>query len=178
MLRDKMRVTVLNLFLLLTINLYGQVDNELILTQEHNDKWFEKIEKLNLKDQLEVINRRLLADTNIFVPNNLDRVEIDKLDGRQVGFCKPLMLFGGVIFSIENRTKTGDIRYLTTLLTTKTVEKVEIVKADQATALFGSRGICKGLIITTNSKKTRRKLKKLDDKMYPPIVVKEIRWRH
>ena len=37
-----------------------------------------------------------------------------------------MMLIGGVLISIENRTQTSDIKYLTTLLTAKTVKKIEI----------------------------------------------------
>lgn len=171
-----MRILILTIFSLVTISLYGQSKPDLILTQEQNDKWFEAFEQLSLQNQIDFLHKRLLADTNMFVPTNFDRLETVQLKGRQVGFCKPIIVAGGVEISIENRTKPVDVRHLTSLLTAKTVERIEIVKGDQATALFGSRGICKGIIISINGKRTKRKLQKLADDMYP--VIKEIRWRH
>ena len=168
----------MNMLLLLTTNLIAQVDSGLILTQEQNDKWFERFGQLGLKDQIETLNKRILMDTNVFVTNTLDRLVIEKVNRRQVGFCKPMMLIGGVLISIENRTQTSDIKYLTTLLTAETVKKIEIIKEDQASALFGQRGICKGLNVTITSKRTKRKLETLEPKMYSPTVTKEIRWRH
>jgi hypothetical protein len=171
-----MRVLMLTIFSFLTISLYGQSKDDLILTQEQNDKWFETFEQLTLRNQIEFLNKRLLADTNIFVTTNFERLETVQLNGRQVGFCKPIIVAAGVEISIENRTEPRDVRHLTSLLNTKTVERIEVVKGDQATALLGSRGICKGIIISINGRRTTRKLEKLTDDMYP--VIKEIRWRH
>jgi len=51
------------MLLLLTTNLIAQVDSGLILTQEQNDKWFERFGQLGLKDQIETLNKRILMDT-------------------------------------------------------------------------------------------------------------------
>ena len=173
-----MRVLIFTIYSFLTINLYAQNQADLILTEEQNEKWFETLEQLSLPNQIDFLNKRLLADTNIFVPSNLDRVHVDKPDNRQVGFCKPIIVVGGIAISIENRTKSNYIIQLTSLLTSKTVKKLDIIKDDLATGLYGSRGTCKGLLITLDNKRIKRKLKKLTDKMHPSMVVKEIRWRH
>lgn len=171
-----MRLLLITTFSLLTIVLCGQNKDDLVLTQEQNDKWFETFGQLSLEKQIETLNKRLLADTNIFIPNNFELLEKVQLNGRQVGYCKPLMVAGGVQLSIENRTSPEDIQHLTSLLTTRTVKKIEAIKGNQATALFGSRGTCNGIIITIKGRRTKRKIEKLADDMYPAI--KEIRWRH
>jgi hypothetical protein len=172
----QMRLLIITTLYFFTTVLYGQTKDNLVLTQEQNDKWFESFGQLKLDKQLEALNKRLLADTNIFVPTNFELLEKVQLNGRQVGFCKPLMVAGGVQISIENRTRTEEVKQLTSLLTTRTVKKIEVITGDKATALLGSRGVCNGIIITIMGKRTKRKLEKLADDMYPSI--KEIRWRH
>jgi hypothetical protein len=132
--------------------------------------------QLGLDKQIDFLNKRLLADTNIFVPTNFELLEKTQLNGRHVGFCKPLVIAGGVQISIENRTRAEDVKQLKSLLTTRTVEKIEVITGDKATALLGSRGVCNGIVITIKGRRTERKLEKLADDMYPAI--KEIRWRH
>jgi hypothetical protein len=171
-----MRILLITTFSLLTTVLLGQIKDDLVLTQEQNDNWFGSFEQLGLDKQIEFLNRRILADTNIFVPTNFELLEKVQLNGRQVGFCKPLMVAGEVQISTENRTRTEDVKHLTSLLTTRTVKKIEVVKGNKATALLGSRGACNGIIITIKGRRTKRKLEKLADDMYPAI--KEIRWRH
>lgn len=173
-----MKFLILTIFSFLTISLYAQNQADLILTQEQNDHWFETLEQLSLQNQIDFLNKRLLTDTNIFIPNRLDRIQGDKLAGRQAGFCKPIIVAGGTAISIGNRTLPNDIIQLTSLLNSSTVKKIEVIKGDEATGLFGSQGVCKGLLITVNKKRTKRKLKKLADKMHPEMVVKEIRWKH
>jgi hypothetical protein len=164
-----MKILILTLFSLLTISLYGQRTDDLILTQEQNDKWFETLEQLTPQNQITFLNNRLLADTNIFVMTNDDRHKTIQLNGRQVGFCKPIIAAGGVLLSIENGTRPGDVRRLTALLTHKTVERIEVLKSDRASALWGSRGICKAIIISINGKRTKRKLEKLAKDIYPTV---------
>ncbi|MCD9014453.1 hypothetical protein [Parachryseolinea silvisoli] len=161
-----MKILILTIFALLTVSLYGQSKEDLILTQEQNDRWFEAFDQLTLQNQVEFLNNRLLADTNIFVKATFDRHKTDPLNGRQVGFCKPIIVAGGVRISIENRTKPKDVRRLTSILTPKTVERIDVLKGDDAFALWGSRGICKAIIISVNGRHTKRKLKKLAKDIY------------
>jgi hypothetical protein len=106
-LKTKMKVLIFTIYSFLTISLYAQNQADLILIQEQNEKWFETLEQLSLPNQIDFLNKRLMADTNIFVPSNLDRVHVDKLDNRQVGFCKPIIVAGGIAEVTEESPPRG-----------------------------------------------------------------------
>src|SRR6267154_3576002 len=143
---------ILVICFLWSINLLAQSDPNLILTQGQNEKWFQKLEQLDLQKQIEFINKRILADTNIFIPDNLDRLTIENPDKRVTGFCKPAMLVGGILLYVENRTQSKYLRKLTSLLTVRTVVSIKIMDTNTAQALFGSRVTCEGLQINVKSK--------------------------
>jgi len=172
-----MRFILFSIFILGTIKLFGQVDGkDLILTQEQNENWFIRLGQIEFKDQVDLIDRRLLLDTNVFIPNRYTR---ENFNGRRLaGFCKPIIVAGGIPILIENTTNTDGIERLTKLLNVKTIKSIQIIDGEKATAIYGSRGECKVLIVTIEKKSTKRKLKKLNEKMNPNTVIKEIRWRH
>ncbi len=174
-----MRALVLSIFILGTISLFGQVvRRDLILTQEQNEDWFLHLEQSELKDQVELINRRILSDTNVFVPSNTDRYIAENVNGRILGYCKPIIVAGGTLFYIGNGTKTSDIKRLTELLTIKTIKSIEVIPKEKAIGIYGSRGECRELLVTIKKNSTKKKLAKLEKKIHPPIVIKNIRWRH
>jgi hypothetical protein len=167
-----MRAIFFTIFIFVAITLCGQVEgNDLILTQEQNANWFIQLEQIELKNQIELINKRILLDTNVFIPpNRTDRYLTDNLNGRLSGYCKPVIVAGGVPIYIENRTKISDIKRLTDLLNLKTINSIEIISGDKAKAIYGSKGGCKALIVTLRKKSTKRKLEKLEMKMHPSTV--------
>ena len=171
-----MRLIILNILVLGAIELFGQVDStDLIVTQKQNENWFIHLGQIGFKEQVELINRRVLLDTNVFIPN---RYTADNLNGRLSGYCKPILVAGGIPFYIKNKTKAGHIARLTELLTVKTIKSIEIVSGEKATAIFGSAGECKVLVVTMRKKSTKRRLARLEKKMQTPTVTRELRWKH
>ncbi len=162
-----------------TIQLFGQIESrDLILTQEQNEDWFLHLEQSDLKDQVVLVNKRILSDTNVFIPNKTDRYIAENLNGRLIGYCKPIIVAGGIPIYIGNGTKTSDIKSLTGLLTIKTIKSIEVIPEERAIEIYGFKGECKELLVTIKRKSTKRKLEKLEKKIHPPIVIKNIRWRH
>lgn len=174
-----MRAIILTIFILGTLNLFGQIESTgLILTQEQNEDWFLHLGQSTLKDKIKLINKRILSDTNVFVPNKTDRYIAENLNGRLSGYCKPVIVAGGIPIYIENKAETSDVKRLTELLNSSVIKSIEIISGEKAIAIYGSRGECKVLVVTILKKSTIRKLEKLDEKMNPPKVTREIRWRH
>jgi hypothetical protein len=63
--------TIIFLFGLIT---YGQVNGQLILTEEENLSWINKLKEKELEGRLNILRTRILADTNVYVKNIGDRV--------------------------------------------------------------------------------------------------------
>ena len=84
--------------------------DSLVLTKDQNDKWILKLEKETKSKQLDLIKKRILLDTNIYIRQSYqDRIKIDneKQKGiRTEGYGKPLLIFNGQYYGhINNKTK-------------------------------------------------------------------------
>ena len=174
-----MRFILSCLIILRTISVYGQADSaELILTKEQNENWFIHLGQSDLKEQVESINKRILIDTNVSVFSGIDRHVAEHLSNKRAGYCKPIIVAGGVPIYIENKTKTIYLERLTELLKPKSIKAIEIMSGDKAMAIFGSRGECNVIVMTVKRKSTAKRIAKLDKEMHPKVVRQGAKWRH
>jgi hypothetical protein len=142
------------LFCLSFLSTFGQTES-LILSREQNNNWLDSLKVLTLDKQLSAINRRLLADTNIFVKKYYaDRIKLkDSLGKRVYGDGKPIIIIGADYIAINNNTKSKNIVELTMLLTKNTIKKISILDGNdpKTIAIYGSSGLS-GIILMTLTK--------------------------
>ncbi len=153
--------TIIFLFGLLT---YGQVNGQLILTEEENLSWINKLkEEKELEGRLNILRTRILADTNVYVKNIGDRVTLTTQENRnkELGLCRPLLIVEGYYINVINVTNGTDRTTVETLvkeLTTDRIKQFEVVDGEKAKALFGQNGWCGVILLTTINKKAKKAL--------------------
>jgi hypothetical protein len=150
--------TIIFLFGLLTC---GQVNGQLILTEDENLEWINKLrEEKELNRQLSILRTRILADTNVYIKNIGDRVILKTEENRnkELGLCRPLLIVEGYFIQISNDTDEQVVKDLTKELTTDNVKQLEVVEAQKAKDLFGQNGWCGVILLTTKNKKAKKSL--------------------
>ena len=155
------QMRLLTLTFLLGLLTYGQVNGQLILTEEENFAWINKLrDEKELSIRLEIIRTRILADTCVYVKNLGDRVtfKTGKNESKKDGLCRPILQVEGYFIQITNDTDRQTIENLTKELTTKNVKQLEIVDADKAKSLFGQNGWCGVIMMTATNKKAKKTL--------------------
>lgn len=149
------------LILLFGLLIYGQVNGQLILTEEENLAWINKLRaEKELSTRLEIIRTRILADTDVYVKNIGDRVtfKTGKNENKKDGLCRPILIVEGYFIQITNDTDRKTIENLTNELTTKNVKQLEVVDGEKAKALYGQNGWCGVILMTATNKKAKKTL--------------------
>ncbi|MCW5911359.1 MAG: hypothetical protein KIT62_09810 [Cyclobacteriaceae bacterium] len=148
--------TILLLFGLLIL---GQVNGQLILTEEENLCWIEKLKsEKELEKQLIVLRARILADTNVYVKPIGDRVILKTEENKniEIGLCRPLLIVEGYYISMTNNTEQITIENLVKELTTDNIKQLEILDGEKAKSLFGQNGWCGVIFLKTTNKKAKK----------------------
>jgi TonB-dependent SusC/RagA subfamily outer membrane receptor len=159
-------LTILLLTLGTILKAQSTIDS-LVLTKEQNENWILKLEKEAPKyRQLELIRRRILLDTNIYVNQYFaDRLKIDndKLRGtRTEAYGRPLLVFNQLYAAdIGNGTRSESIMELSELLTDDRIKSISILKGNQAAAIYGTRANNGVILLTTKNKRTLEEIKKI-----------------
>jgi hypothetical protein len=150
--------TIIFLFGLLT---YGQVNGQLILTEEENLSWINKLkEEKEIEGRLNILRTRILADTNVYVQNIGDRVILTTQENKnkELGLCRPLLIVEGYYINVTNDTDRTTVENLVKELTTDRIKQFEVVDGEKAKALFGQNGWCGVILLTTTNKKAKKAL--------------------
>lgn len=143
------------IILLLTVfNLSAQINTDLIITKEQSENWVENLKSNDLKTKIELINQRILADTNVYY------IATQSPHGKTIinekynykSYQRPLYVFinesGGKRISLSNNPKTESILKLTELISSKNILKIEVKNEFNEMVIYGTRGLV-GLIIMT-----------------------------
>lgn len=137
--------------------IYGQANGQLILTEEDNISWTNKLRNEKKPSaQLDILKSRLLADTSVCVKYFGDRVIV--LSDKPNAICRPIIVVGGQFINITNDTETKEIKKLTEKLTKNNFREVKILEDNQATALYGQRGICGAILLTPKNKRIKKEI--------------------
>ncbi len=158
-----MRLQVLSI--VIGLFTYGQAHGQLILTEEENKAWIEKIRtEKELNKQLDLLRNRMLADTNVYVMIFGDRVilKTDKDKQKVDGLCRPLIFVDGQPIYIKNGTSTKAIKKLVNSLTDDNIKGLSVADDNQATALYGSTGLCGLIALKSKNKKVKKELLKIN----------------
>lgn len=153
----RLRTIIFSLILLT----YGQVSGQLILTEEENLTWINKLKgEKGLEGQLNILRTRILADTNVYVKNIGDRVvlETEKNKNKEIGLCKPLLLVEGYFMNITNDTEKTTVENLVKELTLDRIKQLEVVDGERAKSLFGQNGWCGVILLVPKNKKAKKLL--------------------
>jgi hypothetical protein len=113
----------------------AQVSDSAIATIEQNERWMNELEKLPMKEQVARITKRLLLDTNVYARNSFSaEMRYSKNNG-----ARPLYVIGGIPIYLCNIEDVKDVVKLTTLISEAEIKHVQILRKEQATALYGTR---------------------------------------
>jgi len=143
----------------------GQLKN-LILTREQNNTWMDSVKRLSFDQQLLNINYRLLADTNVYVRQFYNgRIQsnytiADSLGNRKHGDGKPMIVIGGSLLFIDNKTVTNKIIRLTALINKNNIKEIFFLTPNDpaTTAVYGYEGRSGVIIMTLIKKKYFKKI--------------------
>lgn len=123
-----MRTLSILFFISIVAELPGQSIDSLIITQEQNEQWLDKLERENLEGKVAMIRKRTLLDTAIYVRQSFsDRIKIEdqyKNEKRVEGSCRPLLVFDGQPVHITNGTGKEQIKDLADILNTTYIKEV------------------------------------------------------
>jgi hypothetical protein len=162
---------ILNVVFLLTISysISAQQIPDLILTKEQNEKWIDELEQMDLDNQLALIRKRILLDTNVFIkrsyPHGIRPANESEIGNRTTGYHKPLWIFGGgasLSLKFGNKTENKAACQLSVFLNEQEVIEIQILRHARAGALYGTRGSEGGVIIFTfESKESLDRIEKI-----------------
>ena len=149
------------IILILGLLTWGQVNGQLILTEEENLNWIEKLKgEKELEKQLTILRTRILADTNVYVKNIGDRVILKTQENKnkEIGLCRPLLIVEGYYINVTNDTERTTVENLVKELTTDRIKQLEILDGEKAKSLFGQNGWCGVVLLVTTNKKAKKAL--------------------
>lgn len=143
----------------------GQLNN-LILTEEQNNHWFDSLSSLSLENKLTAINNRILSDTAVFVKNFYnDRIKVNDQPGDRVyGNSKPVIIVNNQqAIVIKNETATAKIHALSHLLTPKYIAAILLLSGSKPStlAIYGRQGEGGIILLTLAKKRFQKKFKAL-----------------
>jgi len=149
------------ILIIIGFHTWGKVSGQLILTEEENIAWIDKLKnKKELSEQLSMLRTRMLADTNVYVKNIGDRVIVktEENKNKALGLCRPMVIVEGYFIQVSNDTDNKTVEDLTNELTTDRIKQLEVVDVDKAKALFGQNAWCGVVLLTTKNKKSKKAL--------------------
>jgi hypothetical protein len=143
------------------------VKTDSILTENQNIEWISKFEKLNSKpEQIIEAKKKILADTIYKRPTTSCRIIIQSQESIEearakenceckivfvLGFKKSAYLLEPIEYPKTNR--------ILELVTEKNIDKITVLKGDIASALYGTNGRCGVVVMYSDSRKFKRKIK-------------------
>jgi hypothetical protein len=170
----KQLFTVLCIFLFYTEGFSQETKTDSLLTETKNIEWIAKFEKLSSKaEQITTIKQKIFADSIFIVHNTTyDRIgnQIVVRNGNSLKkYPEKIPCDCKILFKLSVR---GDfynldpIRYLNTvkavaLLSEDFIEKITVLKNYTASAIYGSNGRCGVVILSSNSRKLKRKIRRV-----------------
>lgn len=152
---------------------YGQKEN-LVLTKEENNRWFEKLKnEQSLIKRVNFINQRLNNDYKVYIsvglPDGISVKDVPVLDSlrknRIKGYCKPLYILKYkskiLPFIFVNQIKYDKIEFVIKHLTNQNINNVEIW-TDTRKIIYGGSGNCGIVLLETESKIIFNKFEKMN----------------
>ena len=152
--------------------IYSQeIKTDLLLTEKQNADWITEFEKLESEsEKIAEIKKKIYADSIYIRQNGYNRIGCRILirDGETfkeslekanceckivfvLGFKKSAYLLEPIEYPKTNK--------ILELVTEKNIDKITVLKGDIASALYGTNGRCGVLVMYSDSRKFKRKVK-------------------
>jgi len=152
--------------------IYSQeIKTDLLLTEKQNADWITEFEKLESEsEKIAEIKKKIYADSIYIRQNGYNRIGCRILirDGETFKKslekanceCKIVFVLGlkksAYLLEPIEYPKTNKILEL---ITEKNIDKITVLKGDIASALYGTNGRCGVLVMYSDSRKFKRKVK-------------------
>lgn len=166
------QILIFALLLSVGKKIYSQeIKIDSILTEKQNAEWIEQFDKLDSKsEQIAEIKKKIYTDSLFTTKNAQNRkkrkIIIKELDnfeeasGKASCECKIIFVLyfekGSHFLDPIEFPKTNEILEL---ITEKSIDIISIIKGYNGTALYGSLGKCGVVLMNSNNRKLKRKLK-------------------
>ena len=142
-----------------------------ILTEKHNAEWISEFEKINSKsEQIAEIKKKIFLDSIYIRQNGYNRIgcriiiqdgesfkeSLEKADCE----CKIVFVLGfkKVAYLLDPIEYPKTSKRLE-LVTDKNIDKITVLKGEVATAMYGTNGRCGVVVMHSDSRKFKRKIK-------------------
>ncbi len=160
------------LILLLAKNVSSQeIKSDAILTEKQNAEWITEFEKLSSKnEQIAEIKKKIYSDSIYIRKNGYNRIgcriiiqnvesfkkSLEKSDCEckvvfVLGFKKEAYLLDPIEYPKTNKRLE--------LITNKNIDKITVLKGNVASALYGTNGSCGVVVMYSDNRKFKRKIK-------------------
>lgn len=157
------------IIVLFSMQFFAQQDS--ILTKAENLAWLENFKKIETRaEQVEAIKAKIIADSSDHKKQGITRIVGTKetwyksdslfkavLENPQ-SECKILFLYNGVILDYEIYPKKIDI---ISFFNASNIDLITVIEEDIAMALYGVRGSCGVVVISSANRRLKRKIRRL-----------------
>ena len=166
------QILIFALLLSVGKTIYSQeIKIDSLLTEKQNAEWIEEFDKLNSKtEQIAEIKKKIYTDSLFTTKNAQNRKRsriiikeletLEEASGKASCECKiKFVLYfeeGSHFLDPIQFPKTNEILEL---ITEKNIDIITIIKGYSGTALYGSQGKCGVVLINSNNRKLKRKIK-------------------
>lgn len=144
-----------------------EIKTDSLLTEKQNTEWISEFEKLDSKsEQLIQIKKKIFADTIYKKQQTYCRIVIKDQETIQnamkktnceckivfvLGFKREAYLLDPIEFPKTNKRLK--------LVTDRNIDKITVLKGDVASTLYGTNGRCGVVVMYSDSRKFKRKIK-------------------
>jgi hypothetical protein len=167
------RILIFALFLLFSKTIFSQEkETDSLLTEKQNAEWIAEFEKLDSKfEQLSQIKKKIESDSIYYVGNvhfhtsGNERVEHQTIgSGKKIyeSNCECKIMFKLIVKSDEYILDFSEFEHtdnILNLINESNVDKITVWKNDMASVLFGQRAKCGGIILYSDNRKLKKKIK-------------------
>jgi len=149
-----------------------EIKTDSLLTEKQNAEWITEFEKLDSKsEQIAGIKKKIESDSIYYVGNTHfhnsgnERVEHQTFgSGKKIyeSNCECKIMFKLIVKSDEYLLDYSEFEHtdkILNLINDSNIEKITVYKNDFAPILFGQRAKCGGIILYSDNRKLKKKIK-------------------
>ncbi len=167
------RLLIFALLVLVGKTFYSQeIKTDSLLTEKQNAEWIAEFEKLKSKsEQIAEIKKKIESDSIYYVGNTHfhnsgnERVEHQTFGaGKKIyeSNCECKIMFKLIVKSDEYLLDYSEFEHtnkILSLINKLNIDKITVYKNDMAPILFGQRAKCGGIILYSDNRKLKKRIK-------------------
>lgn len=153
--------------------IYSQeTETDSLLTEEQNAEWIAEFEKLTSEsNQIAEIKKKIVNDSIFYISNiNIHNWGFKKVERKSLGSgkkiyesnCECKIIFKLVVNSAEYLLDYSEFKHtnkIINLIKETNIDKITIWQKDKALALFGQRAKCGAVVLYSDNRILKRKIK-------------------